>query len=671
MKRITTIEEIKRAGETIKYRIADYTKKEQRLYGYSNEALCNFLRKTDRILSGRMIKVKPHISYYEDIYINKIENNACTIEGLIKHMENEPTAYTDKRNITINFTKLWVLSEYNINRFIPIVKAMNFHEFSHSLYTILDMEKDVLPYATKHGIDCNLMKNIVNWLEDMRIETIFTKIYPKSTRYFTVAVLSFVKHFKWGWTFTYGRKYLPKKIRDMHIKHMDDAPEETKVFNPHFKEVAILIDEYIVCMDKNRMLDIAREIIHLLPENKDMLPCYSSLGMQSYSKSASIKSNKRKEKMVEGNNKIKDAMKKLKRQIKQEEQEVTEMEKESNDVEGENEGDEEATKNSDVAEKNAGEEEGGDINNGDDITAGNDNDEKNEENIENAEIKKAIEKEIDEKVGEMENEIINDQNTVKAIDGKTFPYNPKAIKIGNKLALIIEKLRNDMGAAYTSNERSGRINIRQAMLANKTGKTRIFDKYHPSKVNKTRMAVVLHVDKSGSMSSGGALGKAMATAKALTYGFDKVGCKTKIYAFDAGGYLIKDWNNKEFPKLASCGGTSPIANLISAVKDFEYAKKRWGIDTFVNIIITDGAWKEDYFVSEENEITGSMVIRLMNKMGVNTVEIYINNGYESESGHGHGSKTFRVINSIDELPSCMEKIVRNISNELRKKYRRR
>ena len=669
MKRIVTIEEIRKSNHWV----GNYTARERKLYRYSNDALCAFLRKTDRIMSGRMVHVEPLTTDYTELYMDRIEKGTFTIEEMLEMVKKEPVAYTDRRHITINYLKLWILSEYDMDKFIPMAKAMNFHEFAHILYTLVDMEKDVLPYSIKHGIEFNLLRNIINWLEDMRIETIFTAIYPKSIDYFTITVLTFVKYYNWNWIYTYGRKYLSKKFRDMHVKQMDNVPQHMKFFNSHFKEISALIDEYITCMDKNRMLDIAREIIHLLPE-EGAAPAYS-LRLGEYSQSDSITSNSRKERKLKKDANLKDVIEKIKEQIeKEQKQQKQQMQELDNDA-NENATDYTAKKN-DNGKENRDNDKEEIMAGGDDETETNEEgkeegnkDAGNNNNNNNNELKKIIEEEMGQKLQKLEKEAINDQMIIEAIDGKVFPYSNKIKTVGNRLAHIIEKLRNDMGAAYTSNERSGRINIRQAMAADKTGKTRIFDKYHSSKINKTRMAVILHIDKSGSMADKHSLTKAMRVAKALTYGFDKVGCKTKIYAFDHRGYVIKDWHNKEFPKLQSSGGTSPIGSLINAVKDFEYAKKRWGIETFVNIVITDGDWDEDYSHSSDS-ITGSMVIRLMNKMGVNTVEIYINSSGWND-GICHGSKTFKRIKDIDDLPECVEKIVRNIANELRRKYRKK
>ena len=125
------------------------------------------------------------------------------------------------------------------------------------------------------------------------------------------------------------------------------------------------------------------------------------------------------------------------------------------------------------------------------------------------------------------------------------------------------------------------------------------------------------------------------------------------------------------PKVNAFGSTHPNNGLKNAIKDFEYAKKAWGIDTFINIIVTDGQFNTDYWSKETLEkndmLSANEIIAKMNELGVYTVEIAIlPPQYEYRN---HGSKFFQRVNRIDELPDTIHRIVRAINIDLRKKYK--
>jgi len=701
---------------------------------YTKTALSAFLQKLDRLLSGKMIRVK-------------------AFDRRQFMMWDEPVAFCKHSQIYINYEKVWfdTVSRNNEKLFITLLKALDFHEYSHIMYTILDMEKDVIPYAEAHGIPQSLFKYAVNLLEDCRIENIFTRIYPRSKDYFTTLIAHMIKQGGWAWVMTYGRKYLPKKLRELHLKDdMETLLKNVKTLeelkdaqyiislNKKATEIMKAIDDYIlITTDKNLMLETALKFALLLPQDKQ-LPYMDE--MIDITTGANL-SKDRKEEIKKARNNIRKQVNKeqqdMEQQGKENEKKAREMEdkikekqakleqggeegntedeeegeegntedgEEGNTGEGEDsegaEGDEGEGEDSEGAEGDEGEGEdsegagaegdegaGGDGGNGaggdgdygekaggetGGNGAGGDTDETDEENTENTE------NEFNEELESLKNsieqglipEIENDLQTIKSMNDKISGKMGRETKsIGDKIAKMIKELKNDLKAQYIHGQRSGRINIRGAMHSEKTGNTRIFDKYRPSKVDKTKMAVCIHIDKSGSM--GGILFRAFSIARSLSYGFMKAGGKVKIYAFDSRSYLVKDWDSKEMPKMSAYGSTFPNDALKSALKDFRYARKTWNIDTFLNIIITDGQFDTDYWSKDvleyNNEVSANDIIAKMNELGVYTIEIAMippNIEYRN-----HGSKFFQRVPSIQELPDTIQRIVRAINIDLKKKYK--
>ncbi len=306
--------------------IDDMTVKEDQTLPWTETATSRFLRKVDRLLSGNLIKVSP----------TKQSPGSPPPMGagpdiVKRYLRGYPLGYSTSRGVYVGFKKLWYLTGCNPELYVILMKAINYHELAHIRYTVLDIKDDVLPYAREHGLPEGAFKQTVNWVEDQRIETIFTKVFPRSIEYFMILALFFIKHYNWEWEMTYGRKYLPKKLRMLHMGQQgqgNDPWQDHK--NRHADEITSLIDQYTTATDKDTMLETAHELHKLMPDTPS-----------SHSHPSSIRGQTNKGDRQDAE----DAARKVQRQIQEEDEDIDkalkkmqEDEEETEDEEGEEPG---------------------------------------------------------------------------------------------------------------------------------------------------------------------------------------------------------------------------------------------------------------------------------------------------------------------------------------------
>lgn len=136
------------------------------------------------------------------------------------------------------------------------VMGLSYHELSHILFSprIQDSYCNTLQ---REGLF-----QTANLLEDQRIETLFTGLYPPAGAYFTEVVTQYIatkKQYEGAFVLTHGRRYLPVGLRSMlrkKYKHQGDV-----------EALRRLIDEYRVLVyprDQIDMLRITREVKKIL-----------------------------------------------------------------------------------------------------------------------------------------------------------------------------------------------------------------------------------------------------------------------------------------------------------------------------------------------------------------------------------------------------------------------
>lgn len=252
-------------------------------------------------------------------------------------------------------------------------------------------------------------------------------------------------------------------------------------------------------------------------------------------------------------------------------------------------------------------------------------------------------------------EILKDVNSeIKYIE-KQYPIilDEDEKRLCKKLQQILKELQETFRSRWLFKQRSGILVMRDAMRYEKTGDDRMFKRYMADLSEKISFVIILHIDCSPSMKEFNKIEIAKKVCKALIVAFQKEGCKIKVYGFSSGGFLLKDWGDKNIGNIKITGtSTIPYLTLSKAYEDF----KKFHDEEKINIIITDGGW----FSPQRAE----KVISNMNQEGIHTVEINI----IDESLHN--SKYRYVINRPEELPEYFKKAIRQIAINVRKAYYR-
>lgn len=131
-------------------------------------------------------------------------------EDIVVCAENHPhmgaAAWTDGIKITLNSSKIDAVDATNVER----MRGVNLHEMAHVLFSPRAGSR-LMVWVQDHGF----MQEF-NILEDQRIETFLTRMYPATAPWLTTAISRWVLNGgdpETGYSFVRGRKYLPGKLR--------------------------------------------------------------------------------------------------------------------------------------------------------------------------------------------------------------------------------------------------------------------------------------------------------------------------------------------------------------------------------------------------------------------------------------------------------------------------
>jgi hypothetical protein len=514
--------------------------------------------------------------------------------------------------------------------FLKTAKGVNYHELAHWIFT----DYKAVDFS-KHPDPRQLMK-VMNMMEDSRVESLFSMIYSKAALYFKQAAVKLIKpDFPTCFILFYGRRvFLPGGIVRYSEKLFKTAFGKAKTDGA--KEI---MDNFLKSTSKDKRLKLAKEMLELLNEaNKAANHVGSgsnSIQEVSDSNSAINSPHGRKIKRDEAIKKLGNAMK-------------------ENDKDDKKDSDSHGKKGAEDSQK-------------DETTP------KDEGELQ--EIIEAVLEEIDEDINkDLSSDVVSIKQAGKnvgfdAVDGREEPLHVNGIhkSTAENLSRMFGKLKLEMSEHYVPNKKHGRLNIRRAMMFEKNGKMDIFRQWKPSRLDEVKLASVILIDRSSSMSHvlEKVYGSAWCINKALTK--FKMG-HTSIATFDTVNKVIKSFRQKKCNwKLNYGGGTDPFQSLVFAQKELYDAKKK-GIKTRILMMITDGEW--DSYSRSNNSSTGIMR-RLIND-GVKILLVFYDNNsvpnerylaYFKDKPH---TELVRV-NDIAQLPVQMKKFIRNIEIETRRR----
>lgn len=298
-------------------------------------------------------------------------------------------------------------------------------------------------------------------------------------------------------------------------------------------------------------------------------------------------------------------------------------------------------------------------------------------------LEEAIDKDLDKTMDKIQDDIQSDLDTVESKEipegQQDVEVTPRMTAVANRLGSILRVIRSDLDNYYVDGKRTGRINMRKAMAHSKTNDPRIFKKYCPSVIDKTLIGVVILVDTSQSMSDEG-VKKAMEGVWAINKAVTSLrGNKVRIIAYNTDTYDLKDWNEIGTFQARSAGYTYPDNSYRMAIESINELKKSEGVENFLLFNLTDGQWLDDSADLSEG------LIAILNEMGVHTFEVFLAEGnilekynsakadelysdfteFAEANGFRHNSQHHIVIDDLDEFPVYLERMVKEISNQIR------
>ncbi len=647
----------------------------------------NFLQKTDRILAER---------------------------DTIKVRKGDPTSDA-KRFIWLPFkdTEKDIKAKGGDYRdYIILLKGYNYHELGHILFTerSLKDEIDAVEEEINQGaIATHLsnrsgyqvkdeLKTLINRLEDCRIEMRFTKLYKSSEKYIRATVDANINNV--GFLDAYGRKFLPNKLRRKAQKEFMD--ENQAMTDQDLEDLKELIDKFLLEKDKDLRTELTARIYELLAEktNMDNQPKGPSNNDRGHSEGyKNNKVNKKKEKDID--DEMQEDVENDDMDKDEEEQEKQQgggqgEEKEEDRADGEKTPDN-PTKGDKIDKENKCEEQDGkglgqnqegeeeftpDQQGAEDSlegeTGNRQNMDKDTEDISEEDFQKLRE--------ELEDDLDRDIQTIKD-GGGWSPYTkgkggdketPK-LEFGQEMEDLevkktqvkrtIEDIRSSLKQKWRRGKKRGKFDMRKAMQSQQQATTRVFRRYEKGRLDETRLAVVLLIDRSGSM-HGERIRKAEQAEWIITEALEETDNKVATLAFNTDVRNLKDWHQNTTYDISPRGNTDPTKALFIASKKVEDVLQ---YDEDINplvIMVTDGEYDpthQSYSSDYSPKDNAEMIER---EYDGKVAEIRLSEGQNTYEDERREAFDFVAdIDDMDDLPKVIEKILEQVEREFVEKYR--
>lgn len=536
-----------------------------------------------------------------------------TISGVDVVTHYEPnqssiTAYTD--GINIHFGNRAIAPDVvNDAQALLALDGLNYHELCHVMYT--PRTNDIPSWIRTNSA----RKSAWGILEDQRIETIFTTLYPDNKPYLRMAVIRHILQVKEQnhtnvFLLLYGRKYLYRSM----IK-----TAENSYFDPaRIDEAKDIIDSYIALDGNiNAQPDVYRDLIdrfiNLLPKDDDGEPSElaNMFGHGEGGEEHGTGLNQGKQIVIN----LKDIKKSTGDAPSDEGDPI-----DTNAVDGDSEDDNDANG---VSQPGKGH---GSL------------DDDSEDLIDVAnKAKEAVMDSIEviNHVRATQRVFRNDEGKMYSLGVKPAGYNhgePDA-RLNNIVTKVSEKYRallEDADPGYISSQAYGRISIDRVMRDSPIDS--VFDRWEDNQTDATDIEVVIGLDVSYSMgSAGNELGQ---VGWCLKRAIGSLGerCKVSVFTYSSGFNELYSRDSEAGQKVRIPiinGGTQPIHFLDHAEHIFTNTNRK----NKVMIMMTDGEW-------EQASVCDAKIDEL-NKSGVVTGLYHY--------GRGKNTHRVQVFNSSSDL----------------------
>lgn len=648
------------------------------------------------------------VDYSKEIdFLFKLNNTIQSSKDIKVQESNGWIAKTNMKAIYLNLNQMKQLSKDNYFDFLIFLKGFNYHEMSHILFT-------------KYGSDSpREIKRALNMLEDQRIETVFSQKYSKSKTYFRMLVLSYV--LKEGiradqYPLLYGRRLIigkPEIMEDMRDMFVEKYGENIT------KQVEAIVDEYLVTLDVPRQRELARKMTDLLRQNipestaEPWLPSNDKKSVSNDEKDLTQQIQKEitKQKEEAAEQEKKESQPKESKpsdDANEEESEQDDASEKSDDSDSDSEdktdnddnekSDEtdsnDETKDSDSESDADGQDSDVDSDsetsdadsdgegNSETDADGQETDEESDSKSEGSDGDGAGDKSVedmmkdllDDQKGEVEEEIERQMQIMEkssfdggeevAINNSILVFNPEArhIRTMKHLQEQIKKMRNDLDNRTVYHQKKGKIDMRRAMMNTESYKTQDFKKFVPSRLNKTKLAVSILLDASGSMSAD-QFETAVSSGWAIANALEACGSKVKVYEFSDDFRVLKDFNveskNSQWGRNFA-GSTYPNAALKDAEISLEQIRKIDCIENHMVLIMTDGGFGD----TQKVEATA----KALKQKGVYVAVLNVGSAGQYSKRNDNYNKIVHV-RSFSDLSKSMMEMVKDIQREAVRKVK--
>ncbi len=561
--------------------------------------------------------------------------------------EDNVIGYSDKRkhSLFLNYDLLKNVSK-DIASFIILSKGVNYHELAHLMFSP-DIETKTKKYYSKYSyksiINYNEYREAINLCEDCRIENLFVNNFDRASYYFSYAavVLLLKDSLKYkkskidkllNYFSLYGKKFLNVDISMLHNEI--NFPEDI------IKSVEELIDKYILEKDINVRLDIAFQVAEIISSLKDK------------ERQEEQKQKEKEEQKNKNNNDNKDS----KNNKKGNQQNDSESQKQDKKGKKEKEDGNSQTNNSD--------------NNTDKQNINNQQTQENELD----KIKSKLEKEMTN----IQTDIDKDIDALKALvyadkfanfDGTTFKPSDQNKAIARKIEEHLKILRGNLTSSIKRFQKSGKIDMHSVMASFKSDPIAIFQKRKLNKIDKSRIAVSVLLDSSGSISTSD-FNTEIGAAWSLTEAFKKLNNKVEIVEFSWKHRLLKGFNNNGDWKRTYNDSTSVCNPMKLAIKDLLAIKKIENIPNLFLMIVSDGFFDDAHDAKE--------IMDEARKKGIKILWIFASERLKSDSWRINLAQIkikemlphldfFIGIDDIDKLTEEFKKFIFKVQKDINKK----
>lgn len=571
----------------------------------------------------------------ESEFCQKVDRILSRDTGITVRKQNVGIGGASGKNIFIDFSGLrdrcrqgsFIDEEKNI----ILIKGINLHEFGHVVYTTVS-PKDFESYGRKihpslQGQDWNVRDKAqicFNILEDARIETKLILKYPALKRYFTFCVQELIIKDKINRTggsynktaldlflLTYGRKFIDRK----QAKQYEDLAKQN---DPSLKieEIKEVFNDFLLTTEAGEQIILSVKLALLLVDRS-----VSRAGREYTPSGAGQKLKQNQENKEE----LEDAVSKS----------IVEEEETSEESESEQAG-KQIKKIEDVLE----------------------------------EMVNQAEQTIEGLKSELSDEIQRDIQTLDTLRRQTgfsnkdgfesdvegHALNPKTEDLINstKLKQLLRKLRNGLQASYIREQKSGKIDIRRA-ITGRGRTTKIFKKFLPNRLGKSKLGVGILLDSSGSMQRE-SFDKLMRTAWSIDKALNECGDKDIVVEYSVEYKILKTLYGRKGDWMRHFdGGTDPSEALKQTYNQLMNLRMTDNIKTNIVLLFSDG-----YFTG------GDQIITKMNDAGMHTIFVCPSQDLLGEYGK-HNCTESVVIENSGELERALERVIVRIHKDLHRR----